>query len=426
MCDVVAGELILCFSRTDEAAHNVVSLLRERKIEHVEYGESLANKLKNLGLILGDDLQFEFHLVKVPAGQESWKTTYLQFFYKQALMNFMPKFSKSFWELSSRSDYQFTVSPNHLLTLGGTASNGNPISAKDFRFGGCHSKYKQAIGLSTAASASSKDKIRVLLLDSGIANDAPVTIADRRNIVDPKSYGNAPDDHGHGTALALLIHDLAPNTEFLIYKVADTTGRISEWDALAGMVAKSDAHVINLSMQFGLLNKNKGCPLCGRESQASRSAVFENVVNELKRRSPRPIVIASAGNYGGQELAFPARFDSVLAIGSIRSDRTLSSDCNSGEKDQTGDPHRNHFVLPGGESDPARLEPILTSTSGQNWTGSSFAAGFASGMVARILGGMGLQQFSFDLFLDRLRQTADTNLQPQYSNAAHGNGLMHF
>ena len=60
--------------------------------------------------------------MKAPAGQESWETTYLQFFYKQALMNFMPKFSKSFWELSSRSDYQFTASPNHLLTLGGTAS----------------------------------------------------------------------------------------------------------------------------------------------------------------------------------------------------------------------------------------------------------------------------------------------------------------
>ena len=124
--------------------------------------------------------------------------------------------------------------------------------------------------------SDSTDKVRVLLLDSGVASDAPIVVIDQRNIVDHDHPYRAEDDHGHGTAIALLIHDLAPSAEFMVYKVADRTGRISEWDALAGLAAKSDAHVVNLSMQFGLLDKGKGCAVCGRESRASRSAVFEN------------------------------------------------------------------------------------------------------------------------------------------------------
>jgi len=421
MCDTVPGELILCFARIDEAAHNLVSLLRHKKIEHVEYCDSLEDRLLRMNLGMSRDPDFELHRVRVPRDQESWKATYLQFFYKQEMLKVIPKSPQQFMEISSRSDYQFTVSPNHLLRVAGPATGG-PVSAKRFLFGKHHAQYKQSIGL-PSASLPNQNKIRVLLMDTGIAPDAPVPVSDRRNFVDSSNAQVVDDDHGHGTALALLIHDLAPNAEFLVYKVADATGRISEWDALAGIVARSDAHVVNLSMQFGLLDKTNGCAVCGRESRASRSAVFENIVNQFVKRSPRPVVIASAGNYRAQELAYPARFGDVLAIGGITSRRVLSSDCNRGDKDQAGDPHRNHFVLPGGESDPAALEPILTSAGGRTWTGSSFATGFASGLVAELLSRSGTDQFSFDMFVDTLRQTADKNL-PNYSTADHGNGLM--
>jgi len=152
--------------------------------------------------------------------------------------------------------------------------------------------------------------------------------------------------------------------------------------------------------------------------------IAENVVSQFVKRSPRPIVVAAAGNYGDQELAYPARFGDVLAIGSITSTDVLSSGCNRETKDQAENPHRNHFVLPGGESDPARPEPVLTSAGGQNWSGTSFAAGFASGLIARLLGTIGMQHFGFDAFVDGLRQSADKNL-PNYSMAEHGNGLMH-
>ena len=421
MCDTVAGELLLCFPKADVAALNLISLIRARKIEHVEHIDSLESRLGKLKLEPDSDLDFEYHLVRVPCGEESWKTTYLQFFYKHEMLrvitNSSPQLSA---ELHGRSDFQFTVAPNHLLTLASSAPRAAPVFAKDFRFGNYHAQYKQTIGLPLSAAAYTR-KVLVLLLDSGLTADAGLEVRDQRNFVDPKNAYSALDDHGHGTAIALLIHDLAPNAEFVIYKIADASGRVSEWDALAGIAAKSDAQIVNLSVQFGLLEKAKGCAVCGRESRASRSAVFENLVGQLARRAPRPVVIAAAGNYADKELAYPARFADVLAIGGVTSELRLSSDCNTGEFDQTGGLHKNHFVLPAGELDSSKAEAVLTSPGGINWSGSSFAAAFASGLVAELLG---CRDFDFDPFVEALRQTADKTL-PNYSSARHGNGLMH-
>jgi len=424
MCDTVAGELILCFPRIDMAARNLVSLLREKQIEHVEYLDSLENKLGKLELVIDPSFDFDFHLLRVPSGQESWKITYLQFFYKHELLKLIQKAPPSqIQSLIGRSDYQFTVAPNHLLSLASPSGGVLPVSAKSFQFGNYHSLYRQFIGL-PSSSPSPCDKIRILVLDSGVAPDAPITIAEQRNIVDPSNSHSALDDHGHGTGVALVIHDLAPSAEFIVYKVADAAGRISEWDAVAGMAAKSNSNVVNLSMQFGLLDKGKSCAVCGRESRASRSAIFENILAQLANRTPRPVVVAAAGNYQADELAYPSRFADVLAIGAITSQRVLASDCNKGDDDEAGSPHKNHFVLPGGESNPAKTEPVLRSGGGKNWSGSSFSAAFASGLVAELLNRNGIANFDFASFVDGLRQTADKNLLPTYSAAEFGNGLM--
>ena len=424
MCDTIAGELIMCFPRIDMAARNLVSLLREKQIEHVEYLDSLENKLGKLDLETDPSLDFDFHLLRVPSGQESWKITYLQFFYKHELLKLIPNAPPGLLQrLLGRSDYQFAVAPNHLLSLAGPSNPLLPLSARNFQFGNCHSLYRQSIGL-PSSSSSSRDKIRILVLDSGVAPDAPIAVADQCNIVDPGNSHSAQDDHGHGTGVALVIHDLAPSAEFIVYKIADAAGRISEWDAVAGMAAKSNANIVNLSMQFGLLDKGKGCAVCGRESRASRSAIFENILAQLAKRTPRPVVVAAAGNYQANELAYPSRFADLLAIGAITSQRVLASDCNKGDDDQAGSPHKNHFVLPGGESNPARTEPVLTSGGGKNWSGSSFAAAFASGLVAELLNRTGIASFDFDSFVGGLRQSADKNLLPTYSSAEFGNGLM--
>src|SRR5512140_2338913 len=109
MCDINAGQLILCFSRHDPAAQNVLTRIRHEQIEHVTYGESMAAKLEKAGLKPDPSLEYELHLVNVPEGQENWKSHFLQFFYKHALLEVLPELAKDQQRLNAvlgRSSHQ--------------------------------------------------------------------------------------------------------------------------------------------------------------------------------------------------------------------------------------------------------------------------------------------------------------------------------
>jgi subtilisin family serine protease len=232
------------------------------------------------------------------------------------------------------------------------------------------------------------DKVRIAVIDSGIAGDAPqrmrFPIVSEHNVLDPTRPNQATDDHGHGTAVTLLIDDLAENAEFIVIKVAGHDGRIAEWDALAALVARTDSHVLNLSMQFGLPYR-AACKVCGRTADlpASRSAVFENLVEQVWNRPEEPVLLAAAGNSSLPELAYPSRFGNVLAIGAVTSARELSTESNYGDVDATGSPHLYHFVMPGGEGDPAKAEEVLSSANGSSWFGTSFATAFGCAAYAK-------------------------------------------
>ena len=426
MCQIFEGQLIVSFPKVDPAAQRVVNQIREHQIEHVSHIESMEQKLESLNLRPEPDIEFDFHLIGVPVGQENWKANFLQFFYKHALVAELGrKQNEEFWEAFARSNFHFTVSPNYQMSLAGAAGAPGPVSVKNFQFGRYYSQFRSMIGL--PAQVAQPSKAQVLVLDSGIApdaNTANINIQSQYNMVDPNQPYMAIDDVGHGTAITLVIADLAPHAEFTFIKVADATGRVSEWDALAGLVAQTDADVVNLSLQFGLPDQ-KPCNVCGRgrESAASRSAIFENVVSQLQNRPSQPFIVAAAGNSALPELAYPARFGNVLAIGSVTSQKRLSSFSNYGNQDHTGSQHTNHFVLPGGDTDPMHPEDVLTSTGGQSWSGTSLSAAFASGLIAHKLGQLGTGSPQRNSLLSALKQNADKNLS-SYSTDTHGNGLM--
>src|SRR5262249_52277901 len=154
----------------------------------------------------------------------------------------------------------------------------------------------------------------VLIVDTGIADDISVAATNKKNFVDPGNKAKVTDEDGHGTAIALIIREIIPEAELLFYKVVDASGRASEWDTIAALCAKHDANVVNISLAFGLRDKKGSwfCNQCGRESQSSRSQVFETVIDQFKHRSVQSIVVAGAGNDGRPELTFPARFGQVL------------------------------------------------------------------------------------------------------------------
>jgi hypothetical protein len=53
--------------------------------------ESVEDKLARLGLKADPHLAFELHRVRVPIGEEYWKMTYLQFFYKHKMIGDLEK-----------------------------------------------------------------------------------------------------------------------------------------------------------------------------------------------------------------------------------------------------------------------------------------------------------------------------------------------
>ncbi len=64
------GELILSFSRMDEAAYQLIGDIRERQVGNISHVQSLEEKLEEVQVEPATTPELEFHLVRVPEGEE--------------------------------------------------------------------------------------------------------------------------------------------------------------------------------------------------------------------------------------------------------------------------------------------------------------------------------------------------------------------
>jgi subtilisin family serine protease len=145
----------------------------------------------------------------------------------------------------------------------------------------------------------------------------------------------------------------------------------------------------------------------------------------LDQSAHEPIIVAAAGNNGASPLDFPARFGNVIAVVSVDSNRALSDFSSWGEYDHNDDIHLNVFGAPGGQQrgrSPA-TEYSAQSTNGDPHFGTSFAAAYASGLIAHLWSLPAHSAKSRAQLLDYLRSKADTGF-PQYSSQKHGIGLI--
>ena len=451
MCEYVSGELLLCFARVDPAGRQLIDDIKRGDIEHVQYIESMEDRLARLDRRPNLELEFEFHRVSVPPDQELWKITYLQFFYRNkfiyAYIDALNRRSQGhatqedddFLDKMRYSDSQFTATTNSLLTLTTGQLGTAPVQASKFTFSSFHSQYKSFIN-TPAIPTDELGQVRIAVIDSGIADDANIRIIAKTNFVDSKQPTTGrfitpqvpqkldfersaivTDENGHGTVVALILHDLAPTAQFIICKVADAEGRASEWDTLAALATCAPAHIVNISLQFGL--KDRICNVCGRESGSSRSTVFENILSQFDRLQQRPFLVAAAGNNSSSDLAFPARFSNAVAIGSINSQRQLSSESNYGI--QLNGTSENCFVLPGG--DDMTIPPETIGNFGRKdnllWHGTSFATAYASGAIANLIADQG-SDLPYDALLAHLKILANSEVLANNSEGKYGQGLI--
>lgn len=429
-CNTRAGELIISHAHADAAAIDLMKLIREGRIEHVKYGESMEERLNGWEVKVEEtfaSFPYQLYRISVPIGQESWKANYLQFQYRQLLIEHLrqPDLPLAFAAALGRSDLHFIVQPNHLLRASAAAPARQPIvSSSSFQFSEYHQQYKRMLNI-PALRSDANSPVEVAVLDTGVAQDFVPVVAKQENFIDRQK--SADDDNGHGTIMCKIIQDIAPFAKLHVFKVVAADGIAVEWDVLAALCALGSTSIVNISLTFGIRD-DITCAECGHKanlsraltySHASRSTVFENIVNQAIASGH--IIIASAGNAGKPEVDYPARFDGVLAISSVSSTTLRSSFSNYGQTNAAGKLHSNRFALPGGETkQPQELIGAFGADT-RNMAGTSHAAAYCTGVVAHLWQRAKPENRTPELLIPQMR--ADDTFAA-YKPADHGKGIL--
>lgn len=152
---------------------------------------------------------------------------------------------------------------------------------------------------------------KVAIIDSGVDVNHPSL---KGKHIYPKTYlSNLSDKVGHGTHLAGLIFEKAPDTQLYSYKFTDgKTGKLSGVLKAINQAEKDNVDLVNLSL--GLPNK----------SEALQEAI------ELLRKN-NIIVVAAAGNQNTDSEFYPAAYNGVIAVGGLTTTGDKLPNSNFGE-----------------------------------------------------------------------------------------------
>jgi hypothetical protein len=215
-----------------------------------------------------------------------------------------------------------------------------------------------------------------------------VAIDNYYDLLDPKTYqpgkANATDKVGHGTAMAMLIREVAPRCTLTVVRTTDTT-TIPLWHLLAGIaIAVLDAQAEILNLSLGLSNLTGTCTKCGASATA-RGFALEYLMKSLRRLAGNwlpggqpPTYVAATGNDGtGNGFFLPAKYDVSLAVGAVNKGGQLASFSTYGTYQ-----HSNYVVAPGGEKVKAVATEYPISDTNDDYCGTSIAAAYTSGVLA--------------------------------------------
>lgn len=201
----------------------------------------------------------------------------------------------------------------------------------------------------------------VAILDTGVDlghPDLKDNIVGSYNMINPEL--SAQDDNGHGTHVAGIVAALhngsgvagvAPEAGLLAVKVMDSSGRGTLSDMASGIIWAVDhgANIINLSMET---------------YQPPKIIKAATDYAALKR----VLVVAAAGNNASQ-VAYPAAYDSVVAVLAINKDDGAASWTNYGPEID--------FVAPG-----VQIKSLEPGAGTSDFGGTSAAAPHISGLAA--------------------------------------------
>jgi subtilisin family serine protease len=204
-------------------------------------------------------------------------------------------------------------------------SIGTPIPAES-------SYAASAVHTAEAQLLSTGDGVTVAVLDTGIQMtphihpafagmlvpgadliDGDLVPAETANGRDDDADGLIDEGIGHGTHVAGIVHQVAPQARIMPVRVLDDDGSGTLWSVSEGMYWASDhgAQVLSLSL--------------GTHGSAE---VLREAVQVVSDRGV--LVVAAAGNDGRDRKMYPAAAPAALAVGSVGAGDIVSSFSNFG------------------------------------------------------------------------------------------------
>lgn len=202
--------------------------------------------------------------------------------------------------------------------------------------------------------------IDVAIIDTGVdQTHTDLSIAGGKSFVSyTPSYR---DDNGHGTHVAGIISakdneigvvGVAPNVNLYALKAFDSDGNGTTLDLAEAIdwAINQKVDIINMSFEF-----------------AENDIVVEALLKKAYNNGI--LIVGAAGNDGGSEVKYPAKYSSVIAVGSV--DKTLkkSSFSNTGSDLE--------IVSPG-----VNIYSTWTNNNYSYSSGTSMSAAFVSGYLA--------------------------------------------
>lgn len=231
--------------------------------------------------------------------------------------------------------------------------------------------------------------VRVVVVDTGWNPDSAtdgrtpwldgVTGDDELNGPDLRPYA------GHGTFIAGVVRAVAPETTVFVQGFAVGGlhgGGVLESDLVEHLekALEHDPQVINLSA---------GC-----RTRMDLPSIALETFHRTRLRKRDCVLVAAAGNDSWAAPFWPAAFDWCVGVGSLDRDGRVSDFSNFGVSADVYALGRNHVnAFPDGtfvcRESPDKGDVRVFSTGMARWSGTSFAAPYVAGRIAREISEIG-------------------------------------
>lgn len=180
----------------------------------------------------------------------------------------------------------------------------------------------QRINLAPSQNVSEGQNITIATLDTGVNANHPAIkdqLVPGYNALNNST--NTNDDNGHGTFVAGVISQVAPDASIMPVKVLNNLGEGTVADASEGIfwAVNHNARIINMSL--GLY---------------TNSILLQLSINYAQLNGD--LVVASAGNSGTSSKRYPAAYPGVIGVAATDSDNHKASFSNYGDNAEVSAP----------------------------------------------------------------------------------------